>query len=66
MERGVGTDVETGNAWWWLRTNGVNPWFEALVARSGLIMGYGTSHNGVNNFTHVDCGIRPAMWITLD
>lgn len=66
VDRGVGTDAKLGTSWWWLRTNGVNPWYGTLVARSGLIMSYGTSHNGVNNFTQVDCGIRPAMWITID
>lgn len=66
MDRGVGADEKTGNAWWWLRNNGVYARYAALVARSGLVMGYGTSHNASAHFTQSDCGIRPAMWITLD
>lgn len=65
-DRGVGADEKSGNAWWWLRTNGVNAWYASFVTRYGVIMGYGTAYNGSSNILEYDCGVRPAMWISLD
>ncbi len=43
---------------WWLRTNGSDPSFAAVVSSTGLINAGGCSVTS-------ECGVRPAIWVSI-
>lgn len=56
--------LRISDGWWWLRSSGIFAHHGDIVDTHGLFPFTGRADNMIN--TNTCCGVRPAMWISLD